>query len=1579
MVRMVFLLTLFLLGASNLFAQAPARSGQPYAEAVKCAASGVILCEDFDYPANFPCSGGVGTWVNPGLNDNTPDGASPPCAGMTFPATSGFPAQPAGSPPGGFVKRVDVAVGAGYHGGCLWSDCNRTTTDNPSGATYTNGLAITNDLYVRFQVFFSDVPAYKWPAFDHKIFFMWPDKYIDKPSAVIDAGWYFDNLWCQNINRGFNDGLTFRVGDNSCSFKNYPGDNSGTCHPEHQEYCLGTGYGNTSPAISQTDPPDDTPFPGTGFRFQRGKWYTFEYRYKLGSPGVQDGTIEAWINGVKVYSDSNLATCGSGIGGCSAITEIVQYFWYNAFQEGGGLQGYALADNLIISKNPIGVPAATANRYVDGTLGADCTTGNYSIANRTCTGTDGNAYRTFNLVAPGTVAGDTVHIRAGTYAAGLDCTSVTCNDGTANSKITWKNYLAETVTINGTWNFLDQDVQHWIVKGSSRSAFVWDMNKSGTQNQCFQLSETTANQGSDNMTFDTLTCRETNQDGVIQRGNNNVYRNILFVDNGDLSDSPATHAMNFSENNDGNLVENCEFTDPGDYAIAMSDTTDSSVGNIIKNNIFRDNSANTGFAEGPIALRGQNQAQVYNNVMYDFIVTSGASGIIVMTASTGVEIYNNTIYGNGNNTAITIDSGASGTILRNNLIWNWTTNVTDNGTGTVSSNNLCNATSTHCQISTGDPLLASVGTDNYHLTSSSPAINAGTTISLFNNDFDGDIRPQSSAWDIGFDEFLGTVPLAIYVDGTLGADCTTGNYSIANRTCTGSDGKAYRTLNLAAPVAVAGDTVKIRSGTYAAGLDCQSVTCNSGTGWNNTIKWQNYLSETVTINDRINFFDQNKQYVEFIGLIIDQNGTAEECWNLGESVSLGSPDFIRIKNCTCKNAATTGVIIEGNNVEFIGNLFLNVGARIVATHHGIYVSANTQSTPTNILIDGNTFDNVTGGSVHVNGESGGMSSGIIVRNNIIKNVIWQAGDTQDPLGIYLHDTNNSIAYNNLIYDIAPGVLGCISVGGASGTGNQVINNTCYGPGLGSGGNGIETQPGVSSTVIKNNFVWNWTTSINNSGSATTSSTNLCNTTATCQLATSEPGFADVSGDDYRLTTTSAAVNAGQAVTAFSTDIVGTNRPQGIAWDIGAYEYLGLPGSITVLSPNGGGSVQVDSTISITWASNDLGGPASQTFNVDGTWISPITGNVAADVWGAGGGGGGNNTTADGGGGGGGGAFSRETGFLVSSGLSYTVEVGSGGVGGVGLTDGGLGGDSWFKDASTVMAKGGAGGGRPISGAAGIAGAGGAAASGVGDSKFSGGIGGDGNNNNAGVGGGGGGSAGSAGAGGNGVNRAAGPAGAGTPSGAAGGGGGDNTPSAGNAPGGGGGGGGDPSDGAAGAPGRVVLTWNTAGTVDIELSRNGGVDWELIANDTENDGQFDWVVAGSATSQALIRVTHTGGGGESDISDNTFTITATATGTLTIVSPTDGQKFKQGEAVPVGWTSSNVSGNVRIDVSWDNGASWDTVVQSTPFNTPAQVWIAHSPASSLCKVRVVSLNDQNVVGESSGNFRVRGNLVFGAVR
>ena len=107
------------------------------------------------------------------------------------------------------------------------------------------------------------------------------------------------------------------------------------------------------------------------------------------------------------------------------------------------------------------------------------------------------------------------------------------------------------------------------------------------------------------------------------------------------------------------------------------------------------------------------------------------------------------------------------------------------------------------------------------------------------------MRPISKILIIVFIIFMSNIAYGaiIYVDGGLTGDCTSKNYSIANRDCSGSDGSAYITIANAVSAASVGDSINIRAGIYtenniSIGFSGPSMT---------TI--QAYNSESVTINN----------------------------------------------------------------------------------------------------------------------------------------------------------------------------------------------------------------------------------------------------------------------------------------------------------------------------------------------------------------------------------------------------------------------------------------------------------------------------------------------------------------------------------------------------------------------------------------------------------------------------------------------------------------------------------------------------------------------------------------------------------
>jgi hypothetical protein len=147
---------------------------------------------------------------------------------------------------------------------------------------------------------------------------------------------------------------------------------------------------------------------------------------------------------------------------------------------------------------------------------------------------------------------------------------------------------------------------------------------------------------------------------------------------------------------------------------------------------------------------------------------------------------------------------------------------------------------------------------------------------------------------------------SIYVDGQLSTDCS-GNYSVVNRNCSGSDGDAYKRIKTAANIAMAGTSVLIREGNYTEQLNPQ----NSGTE-ENYISYKNYGNEKVELSGSVlspAIWIVNQDYIKIEGLIIRD---VERWLN-----ALGSNHLV-IKNNVFERAkgfgsSKTGVFLQSCN------------------------------------------------------------------------------------------------------------------------------------------------------------------------------------------------------------------------------------------------------------------------------------------------------------------------------------------------------------------------------------------------------------------------------------------------------------------------------------------------------------------------------------------------------------------------------------------------------------------------------------------------------------------------------------------
>jgi hypothetical protein len=176
----------------------------------------------------------------------------------------------------------------------------------------------------------------------------------------------------------------------------------------------------------------------------------------------------------------------------------------------------------------------------------------------------------------------------------------------------------------------------------------------------------------------------------------------------------------------------------------------------------------------------------------------------------------------------------------------------------------------------------------------------------------------------------------------------------------------------------------------------------------------------------------------------------------------------------------------------------------------------------------------------------------------------------------------------------------------------------------------------------------------------------------------------------------------------------------------------------------------------------------------------------------------------------------------------------------------------------------------------------------------------------------------------------------------------------------------------------VITWNhnLGGhtSVRVELTRNGGASWEVLAptlpNTTASSGTFPWVVTGPATTTALVRVTSLDGPA-TDISNVAFSI---VTPTITVRSPNTNVTWIIGSTHNVTWSHNlGLAESVRIELTADGGLTWRVVatdIANTTNKTGSFSWTVSGPVTTLARIRIAWVRDDTVQDLSDVPFRVR---------
>src|SRR6266568_4542114 len=362
---------------------------------------------------------------------------------------------------------------------------------------------------------------------------------------------------------------------------------------------------------------------------------------------------------------------------------------------------------------------------------------------------------------------------------------------------------------------------------------------------------------------------------------------------------------------------------------------------------------------------------------------------------------------------------------------------------------------------------------------------------------------------------------------------TTGNDSNP-----GTQASPFLTVRNGVSLLNPGDTLLIRGGIYREDIRTGTTTIRTGNS-SAHITLSGYLSENPTLAPTVAGIDFSYctgiAYWDFSNFIINASIAGSETVTLG--AYLGSS----VNNITFTSVEVIGLYAPSS----IGNTTINAlgfqgaGAFITVKncliHHmlgyAFYVAGQNW-----------TFD---GCSMYDNGGYGGQfyhSASNDVNNNTIKNCrVYNNGFNFNETtgGVALTSGSNNIAYNNVVYRNNGYGLQTASLNG--GTNTRLYNNTVY----------TNNQQGIyifasggTGTIVRNNISYNnGLENIRDDSGIATIDHNF----------TSDPNFVDPTTNDYRLQSTSGAINFGVDLSSvFTTDYLGNTRS--LPFDAGAYEF-----------------------------------------------------------------------------------------------------------------------------------------------------------------------------------------------------------------------------------------------------------------------------------------------------------------------------------------------------------------------------------------------------------------------------------------
>jgi hypothetical protein len=173
-------------------------------------------------------------------------------------------------------------------------------------------------------------------------------------------------------------------------------------------------------------------------------------------------------------------------------------------------------------------------------------------------------------------------------------------------------------------------------------------------------------------------------------------------------------------------------------------------------------------------------------------------------------------------------------------------------------------------------------------------------------------------------------------------------------------------------------------------------------------------------------------------------------------------------------------------------------------------------------------------------------------------------------------------------------------------------------------------------------------------------------------------------------------------------------------------------------------------------------------------------------------------------------------------------------------------------------------------------------------------------------------------------------------------------------------------------GAYNITWTRGGTSNyfkLEYSLDNGSTWAIINSSyysASTSGSLSWSpVINQSSTNCKIRISDSNNLATTDMSNAVFSINPNTN--IIVTAPNGGQNLEIGDVYPITWVSAGSSTQFRVYYSTDNGTTWNTIISSTYSNT--YNWTVPSAVSSQCLIRVDDYNNSCISDISDAVFAI----------